>query len=187
MATMDTKGAAMLRTNRLIIRPVELSDAPAFFAFKSDPSVTSLYGQEPHRDIEETRRWIQRNLPDREGNSDILWSIQLKDEVKAIGSCCLWNFDVGRHCAEIGYELHPSYWHKGIMSEAASAMVTFGFTQLHLHRIEADPLCTNEHSIQLLRKLGFRQEGTLRQRHFFGGQYVDQLIFGLLENEWSVK
>jgi RimJ/RimL family protein N-acetyltransferase len=53
-----------------------------------------------------------------------------------------------------------------------------------LHRIEACPLAFNTPSINLLRKLGFTYEGTLRQRHFFRGEYHDMLYFGLLAEEW---
>jgi ribosomal-protein-alanine N-acetyltransferase len=173
----------ILSTNRLLIRKMQMTDAEALFTIKSDLQVTSQYGQEPHRSLEETREWIQRRVINYERRDTIFWVITLRDEDTAIGSCCFWNFDPSFRCAEIGYELHPLYWHKGIMSEALSAILTYGFVELGLRRIEASPLAINEPSKNLLLKLGFKHEGTLRQRHFFRG-LVDQLYFGLLKEEW---
>jgi ribosomal-protein-alanine N-acetyltransferase len=175
----------ILTTNRLRIRKMQMTDAEALFAIKSDPEVTRHYGQEPHRSLDETRACIQRRIADYERRDTIFWAITSKNEDAAIAACCFWNFDLSFHCAEIGYELHPTYWHKGIMSEALPAVLGFGFVDLGLHRIEANPLAINEPSKKLLLKLGFRHEGTLRQRHFFGGQFVDQLCFGLLKGEWT--
>ncbi len=175
---------ATLVTNRLRLRQIQIADAEALYAVKSDPEVTSRYGQEPHRSVDETHAWVQRCLADYERHEAIVWAITLKDDEKAIGECCLWNFDPNFHFAELGYELHPAHWHNGLMTEALSAILTYGFGDLGLHRIEADPLAANRPSQELLLKLGFTHEGTLRQRHFFHDQYYDMLVFGLLKKEW---
>ena len=70
------------------------------------------------------------------------------------------------------------------MTEAISTILTYGFTELGLHRIEAIPLGGNTASKSLLLKLGFKYEGNLRQRHFFREHFEDQLYFGLLREEW---
>lgn len=176
--------SATLVTNRLCLRQIQMVDAEALFAVKSDPEVTGHYGQEPHRSMDETQAWVQRCLGDYERHEAMVWAITLKDEGRAIGECCFWNFDPNFHYAELGYELHPAYWHNGIMTEALTAVLTYGFVDLGLHRIEADPLAVNRPSQELLLKLGFKHEGTLRQRHFFRDQYYDMLYFGLLREEW---
>jgi ribosomal-protein-alanine N-acetyltransferase len=176
-----------LDTDRLILRQMQMIDVDDIFALKSDLKVTTGYGQEPHRSIEETRGWVQRSLINYEVRDAIIWAITVKGEDAAIGECCFWNFNANFRCAEIGYELHPAYWHKGIMAEALAAVLTYGFQELELHRIEANPLGTNEASQRLLLSLGFRHEGTLRQRHFFRGRYEDQLYFGLLADEWAKR
>lgn len=174
-----------LGTDRLRIRQMRTTDAPALFAIKSDLEVTKHYGQEPHRSLDQTREWVQKRIADYERREVIFWVLALRDDDTAIGSVCFWNFDPTLSCAEIGYELHPTYWRSGIMSEALSAIITFGFKQLALHRIEANPLAINQASSELLLKLGFKHEGTLRERVFFRGHFIDQLYFGLLEEEWS--
>jgi ribosomal-protein-alanine N-acetyltransferase len=114
----------------------------------------------------------------------MFWCITLKGEDTVIGSCGFWNFGAGFHCAEVGCELHRAYWRWGIMAEAISAILTYGFTKLGLHRIEANPSAGNTASRNLLLKLGFTHEGSLRQRIFFRDHFEDQDYFGLFEDDW---
>lgn len=184
--TLDegTADTSVLMTDRLIIRPVTLADAEAIFKFKSDKEVTDQYGQVPHRGIDETRAWIARSISDGEEGRSFAWSICMRDEDEVIGECCLWNFDGDRLCAEIGYELRRDRWRNGFMKEALTALISYGFSVLGLHRIEANPLGCNNASRRLLLDLGFVHEGTLRERVRFGGRFVDQMYYGLLQNEW---
>lgn len=175
---------ATLSTSRLRLRPVEMRDLTAMFSIKSDPEVTERYGNEPHGSVEQTRNWIIQVLDNRKKAASILWVIST-DEADAIGSVCFWNFSSDFRTAELGYELNRSHWGQRIMSEALPAVVKYGFEVMDLHRIEADPLVTNEPSKKLLLKLGFKPEGTLRERVFFRGKFYDQLCFGLLKNEWN--
>lgn len=176
---------ATLKTDRLRIRQMRIGDAEAVFAFKSDTKVTDSYGQEPHATQEETAAWIRRRIADYECRDSVFWVISPKEVDIAIGECCLWNFDGSYKCAEIGYELHADHWNRGIMAEALSAILNFGFEQMDLHRIEACPLVTNGRSSRLLVKLGFKPEGTLRERQAFRGMFVDQMYFGLLRVDWT--
>lgn len=184
--TVDTAFTDLpsLTTNRLYLRQVQLTDAEALFVIKSDLEVTSQYGQEPHRSLDDTRGWIQRILASYDQHDALFWCLTLKSEGSVIGACTFWNFDPTFHCAEIGYELHPSYGHQGLMTEALTAILTYGFHEFGLHRIEANPLADNTASKNLLLKLGFKYEGNLRQRHFFRGRFEDQQYYGLLEDEW---
>jgi [ribosomal protein S5]-alanine N-acetyltransferase len=173
-----------ITTDGLHLREIRSTDAEALFSLKSDPEVTSSYGREPHRTIGDTRAWLQ-NVQDSYSRRDgIMWCVTLKNQDLAIGSCCFWNIDEDFHCGELGYELNRAHWGKGIMTEALPAVIAYGFNDLGLHRIEANPLQYNAASTNLLHKLGFTLEGTLRQRCVFRGQYFDQLYFGLLANEW---
>jgi len=70
------------------------------------------------------------------------------------------------------------------MTEAMSTILTFAFSELGLHRIEAIIDIANERSKNLLLKLGFTYEGNLRQRFPFGDQFLDEHYFGLLKDEW---
>ncbi len=176
-----------LTTERLLLRQPRLEDAPALFAIKSDPQVTAHYGQEPHAEVADTQAWVERLRLDFETYQALFWCLARPDDDIAIGAGGFWNFNSSHHCAEIGYELHPEYWCRGLMGEALRAMLDFGFERLCLHRIEANPLEGNAASQRLLGKLGFQLEGRLRQRHYFRGAYLDQLYFGLLKDECDKK
>lgn len=173
-----------LTTNRLLLRQIELDDAKALFATFSDEEVMEFYGHLPHQSLEDSQnliRELQTWYAKREG---IRWGITLKSEDRVIGSCGFYDFDEGFHRAETGYELNRTFWRQGIMTEAMSAILSYGFTELGLHRIEAVVDDVNERSKELLRKLGFIHEGTLRQRFFFRDRFLDEHYFGLLKDEW---
>lgn len=174
-----------LTTARVRLRQIQVSDATAVHAFKSDPEVTKLFGEGPHRSVEETSAWILSNLTGYERREAMTWVLTWKDQDAAIGECCLWNFSSGHRCAELGYELHPAHWHMGIMTEALRAIIAYGFMELGLHRIEADTLAINRPSENLLHRLGFKYEGTLRERHFYQDRFEDQLLFAILQEEWN--
>jgi len=174
-----------LTTNRLQLRQVRSTDAEALFAIRSDHEVMEFYGQEPHQSLADTYKMIQRLQSFYEQREAIFWCVTLKGEDTVIGTCTLFSFNFDFHYAETGYELNPTYWRQGITSEAMSAVLTYGFTELDLHRIEADVAPDNTRSKNLLLKLGFTFEGNLRQRYFFRGQYEDEYYFGLLKDEWT--
>ncbi|HVU12940.1 MAG TPA: GNAT family protein [Phototrophicaceae bacterium] len=174
-----------LTTARLRLRELRPSDAEALFAIKSDFEVTRHYSSEPHQSVNDSLTWIENRLVNYQKHDSLVWAVTLKDEDRLIGDCLFWHFDFASGCTEIGYELHPAYVRQGMMTEAASAVIAFGFEQLDLHRIEADASLENAASNRLLRKLGFTLEGTLRERHFFRGHYHDECYYGLLRDEWG--
>ena len=176
-----------LTTNRLRLRRLRPDDAEAFFALRSNKTVIEFMGREPLQSVSEAQTLIQRLQATYERRDGICWGVTLKDEDTLIGSCVLFAFNFDFHYAETGYELSPTYWRQGITSEAMSAVLTYGFTELELHRIEADVAPDNTRSKNLLLKLGFTFEGNLRQRYFFRGQYEDEYYFGLLKDEWLKK
>jgi [ribosomal protein S5]-alanine N-acetyltransferase len=173
-----------LTTDRLLLRQIQPNDAEALFTIFSDVEAMQFYGHEPHQSLDDTHeliRQIQARFARRES---LPWGITLQGEDNVLGSCSFHNFDIGFHRAETGYELHRAFWGKGIMFEAMSAILTYGFTELGLHRVEAIIDNANERSKALLRELGFTYEGNLRQRYFFRDQFEDEHYFGLLKNEW---
>jgi ribosomal-protein-alanine N-acetyltransferase len=174
-----------LSTSRLLLRQIQPSDAEALFATFSDEEVMEFYGHEPHRSLDDSHELISRIQARYARRESIHWGITLVGEDRVIGSCSFHRFDEGFHYAETGYELHRAFWGRGITFEAMSAILTYGFNELDLHRVEAviDPL--NERSKGLLLKLGFTYEGNLRQRYYFRDRFEDEHYFGLLKDEWQ--
>jgi len=109
-------------------------------------------------------------------------AITLKETGQLIGGCSLHkNKDEG---ASIGYTLNRQFWGKGYTTELARALLTFGFTQLNLHRIFA--LCDEENrtSAHVLEKIGMRREGHLIQDIRLKGQWRNSYLYAILEPEW---
>ncbi len=175
-----------LTTKRLLLRQIEPGDAEAIFATFSDEEVMEFYGQMPHQSVDDSHELIRQQQAWYARHEGIRWGITLKGEDRVIGSCGFYLFDEDSHHAETGYELNRAFWRQGIMTEAMSAILTYAFSELGLHRIEAVVDDVNERSKELLRKLGFTLEGTLRQRFYFRDRYWDENYFGLLKDEWHV-
>ena len=86
--------------------------------------------------------------------------------------------------AEVGYSLSRAYWNQGLMSDALSAVVEFGFEKLGLNRIEAQHECDNPASGRGMQHAGMRHEGTLRQRIYNKGRYVDVDLYAIIRSDF---
>lgn len=173
-----------LETERLVLRQIQASDANAMFAFFSDEEVIDL-DEKRHHSVEESAAFIRQLQAWYQGHENVAWGITRKGSDLLLGTCGFYAFDEGFHRADIGYELLKSCWRQGIMSEALSAILTFAFSVMGLHRIDAVVYAWNERSQGILRKLGFVHEGTLRQRYLFHEHFWDEHHFGLLKDEWK--
>ena len=112
-------------------------------------------------------------------------AITLKSTRQLIGNCGIRLKSEGARQGDIGYELSPEHWGHGYATEAARAIVEFGFTQLKLHRIWSWYVADNVGSAHVLQKLGMQPEGRLRENEYYKGCWWDTLLFGILENEWK--
>lgn len=175
-----------LRTNRLNIRQLQPHDAEAIFEIKSTREVTRMYGAEPSESIAQIRKWIEDRVLDYKNKTALSWVFTITGEDRAIGSVYLSNLDLDSCFAEVGYELNATYWKRGYMFEALWAILDYSFG-IGFHRIEARPFEINEPSKKLLLKLGFKHEGTLRDRLIFHGEYCNQMYLGLLKHEWMKR
>ena len=175
----------ILETSRLRLRESRLSDAEGVFAVLSADSVTRHYGLSPLANVEEARALIERRAAALRRGERIRWAVARRADDVVIGSCGYvnWNRDARR--AEIGYELHPDEQGRGLMREALTAMLTFGFNGMGLNRVEALVVPENEPSLRLLRRLGFAEEGLLRDYGFWKGRFHDLRLFSLLKKDWN--
>ena len=117
-------------------------------------------------------------------NTGLRWGIMMKNETKLVGTCGFydWNHDSKR--AEIGYDLDPAYWGKGIMTEALTEIINYSIEKMDLNRIQAIIDSYNLRSMRLVERLGFKKEGVFRQRSYFNGEFHDDVCFALLKKDW---
>ncbi|WP_371805005.1 GNAT family N-acetyltransferase [Candidatus Lokiarchaeum ossiferum] len=174
-----------LETPRLWLKKMSRKHANELMEFWGDDEVTRYTDFNSFKEIqkiEKTINWVNSRFKDKYG---IRWGIFLKENSKLIGTCGFnsWITDRGNK-SEIGYDLHRKYWRKGYMFESLYKMITYGFQEMKLHRIEADVDPNNMGSQKLLEKLHFTKEGCLRDNGYWKGQYWTTLIYGLLEKEF---
>lgn len=176
-----------LETERLRLEQLTIHDLDAMYEIKSDPKVTYQYGRNPHTSLIQTESWITLVLNDYVEKKTLYWKIVNKENLRIAGSVTLWNMDLESFMAEVGYELRPEFWNRGIMPEALHCLLDWSFGLFGLNRVEACPLQDNSASVRVLEKSGFKLEGTLRQRAFFQGRFLDQYYYSILKTEWEKR
>ena len=147
-----------LESSRLFLKRITASDAEEILFLRSDKTVNK-YIERPEdrktKNVSDVIKFIKELDTYLETNKSVAWGIRLKNEPKLIGSICLWNFSNNNKIAEVGYDLHPKFHNKGIMSEALKMIIDYGFNELKLDKIEAFTHSKNESSKKLLEKNGF--------------------------------
>ncbi len=174
-----------LTTERLILREYKASDWPDVLAYQSDPRYLRYY-EWTERTPEAVQEFVKMFLDHQQEQprTKFQLAIILKSNNQLIGNCGIRKRSIDAHEADIGYELSPDHWGRGYATEAASAIVAFGFTELHLHRIWSWCVADNVGSARVLQKLGMQLEGRLRDKEYYKGRWWDTLMFAILEDEW---
>lgn len=163
----------LLETERLRLRQSRPADAEAMLAVLSSEDVCRYYDLSPLTNLEETSGLIARQAAAFANKERFRWVLARKDDDIVIGSCGLSRWDEAAQQAEIGYELSPDWQGRGLMGEALTAMLAFGFDKMQLGKIEANVVPENEASLRLLRRLGFQEIELRRERGFWKGRSHD--------------
>jgi ribosomal-protein-alanine N-acetyltransferase len=155
----------VLDTPRLILRQVTKEDAKDVFSIFAHAQVTEYYDLDTFSHVEEADRW----------------GITKKPNDRIIGTCGVTPRSNGR--GGLGYDLSRDYWRQGIMTEALNAIISFAFETMELNRLEALVMPGNLPSEQLLLKLGFTEEGILREYAFYKDRFHDLKSFSILRRD----
>jgi [ribosomal protein S5]-alanine N-acetyltransferase len=174
-----------LETDRLLLREVIGSDAPAILAIHGDAELMRLFGNDPISDIEGADALIAtfaswRQLP----NTGTRWAVEIKGTPGLVGTCGLFGWNRAWRKCMVGYELAKHAQGKGYMREGLGAALSWGFKEMRINRVEAQVHPENEPSLELLRRLRFIEEGRLRQGGYWAGQHHDLLQYSLLREDW---
>jgi len=171
---------------KVVLRPVRRSDIEDSLKWFNDPEVTQYLSMYlPMTEMAE-EKFIE-SLGSTEAGKDAMFCIEAVENNgnKPIGTVGLDNINSKDHHAEFGIAIgEKDYWSKGYGTEAARLIIRYGFEQLNLHRINSYAFSFNERSIRLHKKVGFTEEGRLRESIYKDGSYHDHVIFGLLRKEW---
>jgi ribosomal-protein-alanine N-acetyltransferase len=170
----------VLTTERLILRRFIYDDAADLFEMRSNETVMQYIHRPINKTIDDAIGLIDviEDLLSR--NDGITWCICLKNNNKYIGSIGFWRIEKDSHRAEIGYLLNPIYQGQGIMQEAITAAIDYGFNMIKLHSIGAYVSPNNFASIKLLLKNKFVQEAYFKEDHLYNGRFEDTMVYSLL-------
>lgn len=177
----------VLESNRLIFRAFEYADVPKLFGMRSNDEVMKYLDTYYHQSEADSRLMIEgihQSFLKKEG---INWVIEEKDSGDFVGYIGFWRMMKENVRAEIGYALHPDFWNCGYMTETGRIILEFGFNSLHLHSVEANVNKENQRSMKLLEKLGFVKEAHFRENYFYNGEFIDSIIYSLLETDFNQK
>ncbi|MEK4511106.1 GNAT family N-acetyltransferase [Paenibacillus sp. FSL K6-2524] len=173
-----------LETERFTLRKEEEQDRYDIFELYSNERVVKHMPFTPFISVEDAvdeMNWYHKIFKEQSG---LRWMIEDKESTKVIGTCGFLNYEKIHNRIEIGYDLSPDFWGKGIMTEVANCIIDFGFLRMKVNKIEAKVEPENEASIRLIYKLGFHKEGVLRQHEFEKGKYIDLAVFSKLKSEY---
>lgn len=176
----------MVITERLVLRELRPSDAVAVAAGAGDRRVARYLIQVPSPyPIALARNWVLHRIAWWDLGRGVTFAVTQPDAPDTLlGTISLRRYVRDRR-AELGYWLAASMWGNGFASEAARAVVDFGFGELGLARVYAQVLAGNHASLRVLEKLGMVSEGTKRQHVNKARRLHDVLLYGLLRDEWS--
>jgi ribosomal-protein-alanine N-acetyltransferase len=150
-----------LQTERLRLRAVTLADAPEMFQQECDPRVTRYIGRRGDS-LPAMEAKVAGIIADVAAGRSMYWVLGDIATGALLGSVCLWRWDQARGCADVGYLLSPSYWGRGLVSEALVPALEFGFARMGLARVEGWVHPDNLASIRVLRRLGFTEQVGVR-------------------------
>jgi ribosomal-protein-alanine N-acetyltransferase len=175
-------------TDRLVLREFATRDWRALHAYQNHPRYLQVGDRNPQTE-QQSRKWVEMFMAnvDQTPRRKFQLVATLKDTGEVIGNCGVRRNDRTEWDAELGYELSADHWGKGYATEAAGAMLAFGFRELGIHRASAHCNASNAGSIHVLEKLGMRQEGCIRDGDFQKGAWWDLLLWGILESEWRER
>jgi ribosomal-protein-alanine N-acetyltransferase len=177
----------VIETARLKLRPYVEADAEAIWPIVSQAEFPKHMSWAAHADIEETRTFVRGQAAGIATNGGVNWAIEY--DGRAQGSIGLlgikWAVAAQRvDRAELGYWLAPALWGKGLMTEAATAAVRFGFETIGLHKVTTRCFAENLGSRRVIEKVGFRFLGRAEDDVWRDGRWHTHLVYELTSPEW---
>ena len=175
----------MIKTDRLILRRITKEDVADIHVMNSFSEVERYNTIGIPKTIEDTAAILAKEISagDETYNNFFSWVISLANDNSFLGKVGMYTSTEKYQSAEIHYSLHPDHWGKGYALEAVKAVIKWGFSNLHLHRIEAGVATQNLKSIKLLEAAGMTREGLCRQILPIRGEWLDNYQYAILASD----
>lgn len=175
-----------IETERLLLTPLRLCDAKALLSYRSRPGISAFLSWKPQK-IEEAEEYIRKAVL-ISANTPESWyqlAVRVKDSAALVGDIGLHFLGPHNQQVEIGYAVSDAYQGKGYATESLKAVLDFLFSTYRKHRVTASVDPQNSKSIQLLKRVGMRQEAHHFKSLWIDGEWVDDIIFAALREEWK--
>jgi len=170
----------------IALREMRTSDAPSLFALLTTEEV-SRFISPPPSSVEGFERFINWAARQRAVGSYVCFAVTLAESDTAIGIFQLRTIEPGFGTAEWGFVLGSPFWGTGVFQEGAELMMEFAFETVGVHRLEARAALRNARGNAALKKIGAKQEGILRKSFLRNGEYLDQALWTVLDEDWRTK
>ncbi|GHV01937.1 GNAT family acetyltransferase [Clostridia bacterium] len=173
----------VIETERLILRPFEPADAPAIFAYSSDPENTKYMLWEPNKTLKDTEKFISDEIEKYKTGRDYDYAFILKKTGALIGTGgAAVGEGIFARTAEIGYILDKRYWGNGYAPEAMRALSDYLFKEKGIRRIQAKHFIANPASGRVMEKIGMRYEGTFAEYLFARGAFQTVKMYAMIKD-----
>ncbi len=174
-----------LETDRLLLRPFVEKDAPRVHKLAGDREIAATTLNIPHPyEAGDAEKWISTHRKAFDSGNEVIFAVTLKLDgllIGAIGLVISRPHDRG----EMGYWIGKEYWGSGYCTEAAKAVLHYGFDELGLNKIHARHMDTNPASGRVLEKIGMGYEGCLKQHYKKWDAFGDYHVYGILRDEYQ--
>jgi RimJ/RimL family protein N-acetyltransferase len=176
-------GLPLLTGRQVVLRELRVSDATSLFAMLTSEEV-SRFISPPPTTVDGFEQFIAWTLRMRSLGNYACFAVTVKGSDVAIGIFQLRELEAGFRTAEWGFAIGSAYWGTGAFMEAAELMIRFAFETVGVHRLEARASVRNGRGNGALRKVGAVQEGVLRRSFLRHGEYHDQVLWSILDEDW---
>ena len=176
-------GLPVLTGNLVSLRELRASDAPALFEALSSQQVAKFISPPPAT-VEGFGRFISWAIRQRQSGEYLCFAIVPHGSETAVGIFQVRSLEPAFGTAEWGFALASECWGTGMFTDGAALVIDFAFDVLGVHRLEARAALKNGRGNGALRKLGAVQEGVLRRSFLRNGEYLDQALWTILQDEW---
>jgi len=179
-------GLPVLVGGNVALREMRTEDAASLFALLTTEEV-SRFISPPPSSVEGFERFIKWAARQRAVGSYVCFAVTLAESDTAIGIFQLRSIDPDFATAEWGFALGSAFWGTGVFKASAELVMQFAFETVGVHRLEARAALRNARGNGALKKLGARQEGILRKSFQKNGEYLDQALWTVLDEDWQMK
>lgn len=179
----------MLRGEKVGLRAVLMTDLPILVAeVNNDVELAMIASGQPWcpSTIDEAEKHYRDRL-EKPSDSKVQFAVEELATGEFAGSTQLWGLDNHNRSAHLGFQLRPSFRGRGLGTDTIRTLCDYAFRVRGLHRLQVDTLASNAAAVGASTANGFVQEGRLRKNSWVAGEFVDEVLLGLLADEWRAR